>query len=147
VLKMGPPYVDFALWGPHGNRIVKKVRMQGTRIRPDGSLGAIEIAGPGCFSDWLQCYGIFRTGAIMMEAILPVYLDQYSDLIKRYSERYSASVWPLIYQSDVRARLEQTERLRRLGASLPDDPAARCRFVADKPWNWVWKALAEERNQ
>jgi hypothetical protein len=144
VFKVGPPYVDFALWGPHGQRIEKRVRMQGVKIKPDGSIGVCEINGPVTFDDWCQCYSVFRTGAIMLEAILPVYLDAYSDLMKRYHERYGSKVWSLLYQADVRARLEQSERIRRLGAAALADGVAGCNFVPTMPWNWVWKELVND---
>ena len=40
------PYVDFAIFGPHASRLARKMRLQGTKFRSDGSLGPIEIHGP-----------------------------------------------------------------------------------------------------
>lgn len=40
-----PPYVDSALKGPQGQRILRKVKFRGCRLEADGSIGTIEITG------------------------------------------------------------------------------------------------------
>ena len=49
----------------------------------------------------------------MLNQISPAHLDNYEKHIRRLSERYNKASWALIYQADVRARLEHSERLLR----------------------------------
>ena len=68
-------------------------------------------------------------------------------MIKRYHDRYSASVWAIIYQADVRARLELSERLRRRGESEHQRAQASGlahTFNPAAPWDWVWQAIVAE---
>ena len=84
--KIGPPsilYVDFAVWGPFGHRISKKMKMVGLVMGPKGELHQTECFGPSTFSDWEQSFRVFRTGCMMLEAISSSALDQYHDLILR----------------------------------------------------------------
>eukprot|EP00971_Amphidinium_carterae_P279385 5546209-Amphidinium_carterae.1 len=78
----------------------------------------------------------------MLQQLSPARLDSYRDHIKRYVDRYSSAAWPLIYQAEVRARLELSERLRRKcqleydqamasGAGHPYDPTM--------PWELVFQ--------
>ena len=139
------PYVDMAIWGPFQHRIQKKIKMKGMRFTASGEITTVELYGPPDFEAWRECYSVFRTGCIMFDAIAPARLDQYEKVIRKYAERYGKSCWPIIYQADVRARLEQTERLRRQGQDASDTAAASGHthpFNAAKPWDWVWKELS-----
>ena len=44
-----PPYVDFAVWGPHGYRLMRKLRMTGMQLMPGGDFRQVELAGPPTF--------------------------------------------------------------------------------------------------
>ena len=87
---------------------------------------------------------MFRTGCIMFDQITPARLDAYEHLIRSYHERYGRSCWALLYQADVRARLEHTERLRRVGREEHQaavDGGGSHSFEPKKPWEWVWEKL------
>ena len=138
------PYTDFAVWGPYQHRIQKKMKLKGMKFNSAGELVPIEMYGPADFESWRECYQVFRTGSIMFDQISPAKLDRYEKLIRQYHERYGRACWPIIYQADVRARLEESERVRRQGREAfetaqkaglthPFDPA--------KPWDWVWGTL------
>ena len=54
------PYVDFAVWGPHGHRIDKKIALDDMRINADGTTRQVERYGPPDFRDLvplLRCVG------------------------------------------------------------------------------------------
>jgi hypothetical protein len=135
------PYTDFAVWGPFGNRLQRKMLLTGLSFRPDGTLVKVELKGPPDLETWHSCYRLLRTARISFQAVTVARLDAYNDLIHRYAARYSRSTWHLVYQADVRCRLENMERLRRRGAAEhatataaggthPYDPA--------HPWEYVW---------
>ena len=59
-------------------------------------------------------------------------------------ERYGRACRPLICQTDVRARLEQSERLRRRGQEIHDISLRggnQHDYEPGRPWGWVWNAL------
>eukprot|EP00972_Heterocapsa_arctica_P055961 8253988-Heterocapsa_arctica.AAC.1 len=51
----------------------------------------------------------------MLDQVDPSAMDLYSSLIERFADRYpdGLSVWTILYQAEVRMRLEHMERLRR----------------------------------
>ena len=39
------PYVDIAVWVPHGDRMMRKLKLQGPTFSSDGSIIRIEVTG------------------------------------------------------------------------------------------------------
>lgn len=143
------PYTDMAVWGPFHHRIQKKMKMKGLRFSPTGEIVPVELYGPPDFEAWRECYMVFRTGAIMFEQISPARLDMYEKTIRSYAERYGRPCWPIIYQADVRARLEHVERLRRRGEqeyTAAQNAGLTHEYEPNKPWNWVWRQLCDDFN-
>lgn len=143
------PYTDMAVWGPFHHRIQKKMKMKGMRFNAAGEIVPIELYGPPDYESWRECYMVFRTGAIMFEQIAPARLDRYEKTIRAYSERYGKACWAIIYQADVRARLEHVERLRRRGEqeyTAAQSAGLTHPFEPATPWNWVWKELCNDYN-
>eukprot|EP00971_Amphidinium_carterae_P334914 6470463-Amphidinium_carterae.1 len=138
------PYVDFSLWGPHGYRMQKKAKMRGVRLGPEGQIISVEILGPRTFEEWSSCFSIFKTGCIMLSQITPARLENYRDFVKRKHQYYGATSWPLLYQAEVRARMEEAERLRREGA-IEHEEARNAwgvhAFSPKYPWEWVYAQL------
>jgi hypothetical protein len=67
-------------------------------------------------------------------------------LIYTYHSRYGPAVWLLLYQADVRARLEQLERVRRRGlaAASAGLPAGEVPFDRARPWEWSLRELVAD---
>ncbi len=82
-----------------------------------GILQQAQLFGPPNIDEWLAGFAVFRTGAIMLGEISPATLDLWVKVITGYASRYGPEVWALVYQTDVRARLEHMERVRRNGAA------------------------------
>eukprot|EP00959_Pyramimonas_sp_CCMP1952_P062706 1311004-Pyramimonas_sp.AAC.1 len=104
-----------AVWGPSYHRLQKKIRLKGSRLHPSGTITPVELYGPCDYETWAECYAVFKTGALMFNQLTPARLDAYEKHIRHYHERYGRDQWAIIYQADVRARLELSERLRRRG--------------------------------
>ena len=85
-----PPTVDFAVWGPHGLRIERKLRLSGQVFAPDGTLRSVEIAGPPDVNVWMASYDVFATGAIMLNVLDLGILLQYRKMIHRFHTRYGS---------------------------------------------------------
>lgn len=147
----GPPYVDFSVWGPFGHRIQKKVKLTGLSLNSAGELHPLELFGPSDFESWDACYRVWRTGMLMLGAASLSTLESYREQVALYSRRYGRDSWVVIYQADVRARLEHLERMRRAGearhralTAAPGTPVAGGDdriFDPAMPWDWSLRAL------
>jgi len=147
--KSGAPlYVDLAVWGPHHDCLLKRLKLTGTQIMPTGTLHRGELAGLPTLEIWDTGVSVSRTSGIQLDLLSPVRVDSYVDTIKSYNTRYSHSCWHLIYQADVRMRLEQAERIRRRGET-EHAKAISCGGSHDyspgKPWEWVWSRIPDEQ--
>ena len=141
------PYVDLAVWGPFGRRVQKRLKMSGLIMGAAGKLQQAQVFGPPSIDEWLAGFAVFKTGSVLLGELTPATADHWMKTIQRYAQRYSVNLWPLVYQTDVRARLEHMERVRRQGAeahrlavaaggSHPYDPA--------HPWEWTFRATADD---
>eukprot|EP00971_Amphidinium_carterae_P137008 2715093-Amphidinium_carterae.1 len=73
----------------------------------------------------------------MLNIISPARLDAYREFIARLHRTYGESIWPIIYQADVRARLEHAERVRRDGQLAHSRGQAGINvFRPDTPWDY-----------
>ena len=99
-----PPAADFSIWGPHGTRLLRRVRIQGMKMDADGNFRRVELYGPESLAVWTASYMVFVTAMIMANSISRPSLSRYLKRITHYSNRYGAAVWPMIYQADCRAR-------------------------------------------
>ena len=132
------------MFGPHGYRIRRKLKLSGLTLQADGSLLRQEQLGPPSFQEWSRCYRVLRTALIELDEVCPANLDAYHDHMARYASRYGSSVWLLQYQADVRARLEHAERLRRAEHSKFEMGGAHRDYRPEKPWNCVWRLLTDD---
>ena len=134
------PYADFAVWAPFGHRIQRKVKLTGMVMGPDGKLQNIELKGPPNYETWEECFSLWQTGMVMLQAISFATTERYKETIKQYWTRYGSESWHLIYQVDVRTRLEKFERTRRK-AEVAKEEATRHggghSFDPGQPWQWV----------
>ena len=136
--------VDFAVWVPHNNRLMKKRAMEGWRPGPNGTFQPIQLFGPPSPDEWRKCYKLFRTNALMKGIIDYEWLDRYVDIVVDLADEAPKAAWPLIYQVEARTRSEYILRLRR----RLEDQHELCiernwptEFDPERPWNAVWKAL------
>eukprot|EP00435_Cladocopium_sp_Y103_P026713 s4904_g6.t1 len=136
-----PPYTDFSVFGPFGHRMMKRIRLSGYNIERDGSLKTVELYGPNNVGTWLQSYNVLLTILVMADAVDLGNLQRYRTHVERLAERYGQKVWSVIYQADVRCRLEQMERLKRKLAAEHEAAVTAGKttdFDDKRPWNAVW---------
>lgn len=143
-----PPYADFSIFGPFGHRMMKRIKLSGYSIERDGTLRTVEMYGPNNLGAWLQSYNVLMTVLVMLDAVDLGHLQKYRSHIERLAERYGQRVWSVIYQGDVRCRLEHMERLKR-NLKAEHDRVLRAGGTSDfdesRPWNQVWaKATQDE---
>ena len=140
----GALYCDMAVWQPYGSRMAKKQIFAGHFIGPHGKLCTVESYGPSSFEQWEQRFTLIVTACIMFDIVSFSRLDAYRKKIKAYALRYPGC-WALIYQVDVRTRLEHSIRVKRNGAEekeKADSLTHHHEYNADRPWEWVYNELA-----
>ena len=91
------PYVDFAIWRPHGQRMLRKVKLMAELMDSDDNRHKLEIYGPSTFNMWLACWNPFQHGLAMLEAVDLGRLVAYRRHMERAHERFGKEVRPLLY--------------------------------------------------
>ena len=138
-----PPYVDFAIFSPFQQRMQKKLKLTGLNIGRDGVLRNVELLGPPNISMWLGSYNVLMNTLVMVDAVDLGILLKYRNHIERLHDRYSDKVWTVLYQSDVRCRLELMERIRRT-LQAEYDAGQAPDFDPKRPWNAVWQRAVQD---
>ena len=143
-----PPYCDFSIFGPYGHRLVKKIKLSGLMITKEGTLSTIELHGPPSITMWQQSYQVWLNVMVMLDAADLGTLMKYKDKIEKLHDRYSDKIWAILYQADVRCRLEAMDRIRRqilaeqeqlnnAHAVVPGPVPTVPGFEPNRPWNLV----------
>ena len=104
-------YADFAILGPRGNRMLKKLRMKGMVFGRNGELTPVQIDGPPTHHLRLRCWNLYVTCMIPHRAGSLGGLNSCMRHIGDYHDRYGSECWHLSYQADARFRSEHLERL------------------------------------
>ena len=136
------PYLDFAIWGPHGHRTARKLRLIGQVFDSNGTLRTIEIAGPPNLEVWLDCYAVMTTAFLMLDIMDLGTLSNYGKLIQDFYHRYGPNTWLLLYQAETRFRQEQVDRCRRKAATLHERAriaGGTTEFEPLRPWNYAYQ--------
>ena len=141
-------YVDFAVFGPHGDRLIKRVGFEAMAIGPDGKMQRVEMLGPASYREWYLSFRVFRTLCIMFELVSPARLDRYAAKIQKFVGDYP-DTWGLIYQTDVRARLEQApdtreDLEREYAEALVSNQVTHYDLVM--PWHGLFERLTSGEN-
>ena len=142
----GVPYADFAVWGPYGSRIEKRMRFRSSYLDTGGQWKSIEVPGPSSFSVWEECWCVFEAACIADGIATQATLAMYAAEFKSRVRDFGSSCWQLCVEADVIARSEQFvhEHARQLAAhrEKPDGSS----FNPDRPWESVIRAVALDRS-
>ena len=84
-------YVDFAIFGPRHDRMLKKLRMQGMVFGSRGDLTAVQIDGPPTHHLWERCWDLYTTCMIPFRAASLGSLAAYKKHIADYHDRYGVA--------------------------------------------------------
>jgi hypothetical protein len=144
------PYTDFALWGPNGNRTLRKILSTGLMFAADGTLQRLSYSGPHSFEQWKICWKVYEVAMIMADAATPPVLTAYAAHVESMAKQFGPTCWAVLYQAENRFRRERLEYLRRsesdlLNASIasggltafdPKMPWERCFDIAPDQFHW-----------
>lgn len=140
-----PPFADFAIFGPYGRRIERKVRLTGMTIGRDGNMRQVELHGPPNIGAWMASYNVLMTILLMKKAVDLGVLLKYRTHVERLHDRYSDRIWAVLYQAESRCRLELMDRLRREAVAEHEATISAggvSTFDVAKPWNTAWQRAA-----
>jgi hypothetical protein len=148
----GVPYTDFAVFGPHGNRLVKRLTFRSFIHQPDGTWRRVELPGPPDFQSWWRCFRTLKTLLLLLGVVKVEHVDNYGEHIRDLHDKFGPRCWFLVYQADCRMRSEEFERIRRAlesqHAKYSDSSlAALSDFNPDQPWNAVFKHSVSDRSR
>ena len=140
ILATGSCYVDMALWGAFQGRSARAMRCEGLIPGPDGTQVRADFKGPPDFTTWHQCFMVYMVAMIMLEQVLPPWLQAYIDIISEYNSLYGPRIWAFLYQTDVRFRSEHLPYMAiresdRLDAAMLKGTTTD--YSPDKPWDHI----------
>ena len=134
-----PPFVEFAVFGPHDVRSVKLRQLHAHVLSREGTWHKHLLTGPSDFFAWEASWNVFEAAMIMLEAASPGQLRLYKMGIRSLVERFPKD-WGTISKLDEAVRAEQWCRLHQ--EIMDGTVATPAYFQADKPWGTV---IAESR--
>ena len=146
------PFVDFAVFGPHGQRLQKKLTFRAFTHQPDGSWRKIELPGPPDFNTWWRCFRTYKCLLLLFGVVQVERIDNYGEFIRDLCENSDPSCWWIINQADSRMRSEEFERIRRrLEADHAKFTAAGLHvlsnFDSNRPWDSVFKHAVSDTSK
>jgi hypothetical protein len=141
------PYVDFAIFGPFGRRLLKKLTLTCHVFHaPDGSWKRQELPGPPDFDSWWKSWLVLKCTFLLLQAIRPERLEQYGEHLRSLLNTYGTECWFLIYQADTRMRSEHFERIRRRLQIDHDANINQHEFDPIRPWDGVFAAAVKDKD-
>eukprot|EP00971_Amphidinium_carterae_P268239 5321903-Amphidinium_carterae.2 len=91
------PYAAFSIFGPHGDRLTKKLKFASYTFTPDGSWTRSELPGPPDFPTWWRCYRTYKTLLLLLDLVDVEPLDNYGEKVRDHMcwMEVSRGWWPL----------------------------------------------------
>ena len=134
----GNPYVDFSVFGPHGVRALRKL-VYATYLlsTATGEWQRKELPGPPDFDAWWKSFKVYKTAMVLLAICGAERLEAYGEHIRELAALYP---WHLVYQSDVRMRSEQFQRIKRELEASNTAGQVRYGFKPARPWPAVFAA-------
>lgn len=142
------PFACFSLFGPFGQRLLRRQTFTSYQLSTaTGEWQKKEQPGPADYHAWHQCYKVFRTGMLLLQAAEAERIDAYGEHIRSYVTQFTEESWWLVARADHRLRSEHLDRLRRELRSNPqfgfseNDPWGPCFAMAVKDSDFWHKEL------
>ena len=142
------PYVDFGVFGPFALRLLRKLTFVAYTVGLGGEYVKKELPGPPDFDTWWKSWRVLKTVFLLIGAVTAERLDAYGEHVRKMAIRFGAICWWLVYQADVKMRLEQFERLRRIAEALHSAATVagtHSDFNPAKPWDTVFCMAVQSR--
>ena len=139
VVAKAVPYIDFAVYGPHGLRLLRKLTFSSHTLNANGEWARKELPGPPDFDTWFGIFRCMKAAFLLLEIATTERIDGYCEHVRGMYQRFGQQCWDIIYTADIHMRSEEFERLRR---RLTGDPLHG--FTQANPWNAVMAQAVKE---
>eukprot|EP00971_Amphidinium_carterae_P339884 6477937-Amphidinium_carterae.1 len=73
------PYADFSVFGPHGDRLSKKLKFAAFKFGADGTWTREELPGPPDFQSWWKCFRTYKTLLLLLDIVDVEPIDNYGE--------------------------------------------------------------------
>ena len=148
-----PPAADFAVFGLHGSRLMRKLHFTATFLDGQGRQTLKELPGPPSYEAWWASFKPYRTALVMFDIADTEHLDNYAEFIKKLDSSWNSRFWFLVVMADFRMRSENFERIRRnlelqhaqLSSAHEGIAAALTSFDPGRPWNEVFRVAVSDK--
>ena len=112
------PYVDFAVFTPHGRRQYRLHKFN-AEVFVDGQLVKRELKGPMDFRSWKACWSTFRAAMISIRAATPATLDAYERGMEEL-HHLAPNHWGILFVTRSRSPVRQGPGAQD-GTNIPAD--------------------------
>ena len=129
------PYADFGVFGAFNKQTAKNRKYEVKTLIPPDKIITKLVPGPNGYDQWLESWGVLKSGLIMLNVASPGALDQYQEGIRILTVLFPQS-WGDIAQADVNMRWQYMERL------LEDLEGAPAGFDPARPWGYIFSQCA-----
>ena len=107
----GSPACDYAILGPYGNRMERRMKFTATYRDAAGHERTLEVAGPDTIDTWESCHQVFKNLCLACDVSKSNTLDNYKSRFKERCAEFSGQ-WGLAMCAEATCRLELWPRLR-----------------------------------
>ena len=109
-----------------------------------------ELPGPPDFEAWWRSWRVLKTVYLLLKICSAERLDSYGEHIRKLHIRFGPEFWWIVYQADIKMRLEHFERLRRIAEAVHQASVgvagATSSFNPKKPWDTVFSMAVGARD-
>ena len=131
----GSPACDYAVLGPYGNRMERKMKFTAKIIDSTGQERTVEIAGPDSLDTWECCHQVFRNLCLACSVARSSTLDNYKARFKERCSEFSGQ-WGLAMAAEFTCRNELWPRLRSQHKRMHDNPDTKQFSLYDPAMPW-----------
>ena len=131
----GSPACDYAVMGPFGNRMEKKMKFTATFKDTTGQERTLEVSGPDTLDTWEQCHQVFRNLCLACGVAKTSTLDNYKARFKERCSEY-AGQWGLAMAAEQTCRLELWPRLKSQHKRLYENLETKAFSMYDPAMPW-----------
>jgi hypothetical protein len=130
----GPPFADFAVFTPHGERHAKYHKFD-AQILVDGTWASNRIPGPKTFAAWKEAWAVFKATMISLQCLPTAVIDGYEAGITSLVMMFPQE-WGAIFAAD---EIMRGEMWRRTAERLSDRQLWPEHVDVAKRWEHVVK--------
>ncbi|CAE8649479.1 unnamed protein product, partial [Polarella glacialis] len=120
------PYVDFSVFGPHGQRLLRKLVFESFSLSPAVDWQRRELPGPPDFETWWRCWLVYRVALLLLDVADPETLEAYGEHIRGLRNTY----------------VDSCEHFECVGRRLAAKP--EWNYSGARPWNAVFAQAVRE---